>query len=36
MNYDNEKLAIIDDFVCEKNQAPLIDYFIIFKRKTQK
>jgi len=22
------KLAIFDDFVCEKNQAPLIDYFI--------
>jgi len=31
MNYDNEKFAMIDDFVCEKNQAPLIDYFIIFK-----
>jgi len=28
MNGINQKLAIFDDFVCEKNQAPLIDYFI--------
>ena len=25
MNGDNQKLVIFDDFVCEKNQAPLID-----------
>lgn len=25
---DNQKLVIFDDFVCEKNQKPLIDYFI--------
>jgi len=28
INGENQKLAIFDDFVCEKNQAPLIDYFI--------
>ena len=28
MNNVNQKLVIFDDFVCEKNQAPLIDYFI--------
>jgi len=28
MNGNNQKLVIFDDFVCEKNQAPLIDYFI--------
>jgi len=27
MNNRNQKLVIFDDFVCEKNQAPLIDYF---------
>ena len=25
---DNQKIVIFDDFVCEKNQKPLIDYFI--------
>ena len=25
---DNQRLVIFDDFVCEKNQKPLIDYFI--------
>jgi len=28
MNSGNQKLDIFDDFVCEKNKAPLIDYFI--------
>jgi len=28
MNSGNQKLVIFDDFVCEKNQAPLVDYFI--------
>ena len=29
MNYeDNQKLVIFDDYVCEKNQKSLIDYFI--------
>ena len=28
INDDNQKLVIFDDFVCEKNQKPLIDYFI--------
>ena len=25
---DNQKIVIFDDFVCEKNQSPLIDHFI--------
>ena len=25
---DNQKIVIFDDFVCERNQQPLIDYFI--------
>ena len=25
---DNQKIAIFDDFVCEKNQKPLVDFFI--------
>ena len=25
---DNQKLVIFDDFVCEKKQKPLVDYFI--------
>ena len=25
---DNQKLVIFGDFVCEKNQKPLIEYFI--------
>ena len=24
----NQKIVIFDDFVCEKNQKPLVDYFI--------
>ena len=28
MDSDSQKVVIFDDFVCEKNQAPLIDYFI--------
>ena len=33
---DNEaqKLVVFDDFVCEKNQKPLIDYFIRGRQKT--
>ena len=25
---DNQKIIIFDDYVCEKNQSKLIDYFI--------
>ena len=25
---NNQKIVIFDDFVCEKNQKPLVDYFI--------
>ena len=25
---DSQKIVIIDDFICDKNQKPLIDYFI--------
>ena len=25
---DNKKLIIFDDFACEKNQKPLVDYFV--------
>ena len=28
LNNDNQKIVIFDDFVCEKNQKPLVDYFI--------
>ena len=28
LDNDNQKIVIFDDFVCEKNQKPLIDYFI--------
>ena len=29
LNYeDNQKLVIFDDYVCEKNQRPIVDYFI--------
>ena len=28
LDSDSQKIAIFDDFVCEKNQKPLIDYFI--------
>ena len=28
LNGDNQKIAIFDDFVCDKNQKPLVDYFI--------
>ena len=30
---DNQKPVILDDFVCEKNQKPLIDYFICGRHK---
>jgi len=30
---DNQKIVIFDDFVCEKNQKPLIEYFIRGRRK---
>ena len=30
---DNQKLVMFDDFVCERNQRPLIDYFIRGKHK---
>jgi len=33
MNGENKKLVIFDGFVCEKNQAPLIDYFITGRHK---
>lgn len=33
MYNDNEKLVIFNDFVCEKNLVPLIDYFIIRRHK---
>ena len=25
---DAQKIVIFDDFICDKNQTPLIDYFI--------
>ena len=25
---DSQKIVILDDFICDKNQKPLIDYFI--------
>ena len=25
---DSQKIVIFDDFICDKNQKPLIDYFI--------
>ena len=28
LNNDNQKIVIFDDFLCEKNQKPLVDYFI--------
>ena len=28
LNSESQKIVIFDDFVCEKNQKPLIDYFI--------
>ena len=28
LNNDNQKIVIFDDFVCEKNQKPRVDYFI--------
>ena len=28
LDNDNQKIVIFDDFVCEKNQKPLIQYFI--------
>ena len=28
MDDDNQKIVVFDDFVCEKNQKPLINYFI--------
>ena len=28
LNDDNQKIVIFDDFVCERNQRPLIEYFI--------
>jgi len=33
MNNGNQKLVIFDDFVCEKNQAPFIDYFVRVRHK---
>ena len=33
MKGDNQKLVIFDDFVCEKNQRPLIDYFVMGRHK---
>ena len=31
---DAQKIVIFDDFICEKNQKPLIDYFIRGRHKT--
>ena len=28
LDNDNQKIVIFDDFVCEKNQKPIVDYFI--------
>ena len=28
LNDDNQKIVVFDDFVCQKNQKPLIEYFI--------
>ena len=28
LNGDNQKIVIFDDFVCERNQNPIVDYFI--------
>ena len=28
LDSDSQKIVILDDFVCDKNQKPLIDYFI--------
>ena len=28
LDSDSQKIVIFDDFICEKNQKPLIDYFI--------
>ena len=28
LDSDSQKIAIFDDFVCDKNQKPIIDYFI--------
>ena len=33
MKEDNQKLVIFDDFVCEKNQRLLIDYFVMGRHK---
>ena len=33
MTDDNQKLVIFDDFICEKNQIPLIDYFMCGREK---
>ena len=30
---DNKKIIIFDDFVCEKNQKPLVDYFVTGRQK---
>ena len=28
LDHDNQKIVIFDDFACERNQKPLIEYFI--------
>ena len=28
MDSESQKIVIFDDFICEKNQKPLIDYFM--------
>ena len=30
---DNQKIGIFDDFLCEKNQKPLVQYFIAGRHK---
>ena len=32
LDSDSQKIVIFDDFICDKNQKPLIDYF--YSRKT--
>ena len=33
LNDENQKIVVFDDFVCENNQKPLIEYFIRSRRK---
>ena len=35
MEDDNQKIVVFDDFVCEKNQKPLINYFLSGRHKSR-